>query len=289
MLGIAAQPRTPRLRWPVCSEVVPQRHRIEALASSSDLAEASSFFVEAFWTAGTTFGKVVLSGREKKQLAKRMSQDFEERYGNSWSGRQRLFPSRLLVARQDEEDVGLSDGIVAIAGVEAALLNPFTRQVLTSAESEMLLRSELDAMSGPDYSTFSKLSRAEMVRQLYPEYQLLGLLTNLAVAPSLRRQGLARALCRSCDDACRSWRLSGLLLQVEEPNTAALRLYTSQLGFEELWRDCDATALRLVPGASSVASSLLMLESEDLLQSEPSTIVTLARAVTAGDEQAADR
>lgn len=271
----AWQPRCSIPRCSSSSSRVEWSEKIGALGRD-ELADACTFFVEAFWAGGTTFGEVGLSQREKKQLASRMSQDFTERYSNSWESSTRLFPSRLLIARDDDAH------IAGVVGVEAALLNPFTRQVFTRAESELLLRSELDAMDGPSFSKFSKLSRTEMTRQLYPEYQLIGLLTNLAVAPSSRRRGLARALCEECEAACSSWKLPGLLLQVEEANAPARALYDG-LGFEELWQDSDATCLRLAPGAGSVASALLMLESEELLKSEPSTIVTLARAVRSVD------
>ena len=52
--------------------------------SGETLAEVSSFFVDAFWTASTTFGKVELSPRESRQLARQMADDFSSRYGNSW-------------------------------------------------------------------------------------------------------------------------------------------------------------------------------------------------------------
>ena len=257
-------------------------NNIEAVDGKS-LPRVADFFVDSFWAAGTTSGQVELTTRERKGLAKRMRTDFDERYSSSWAKPRQtnpLFPARMLLA---SDDVRSPPSISGCVGIEAALLNPFTRQLLTRAQSEMLLRSELDAMDGDEYQQHASLSRAALVQALYPEWQCLALLTNLAVAPSRRRSGIARMLCAYCEDGCASrWHLPAVLLQVEETNGAAIALYRA-LGFEELWRESDVPSVRLDPGAGTLASALLMVENDEtLLTTEPSTVITMAKSVSGG-------
>ena len=106
------------------------------------------------------------------------------------------------------------------------------------------------------------------MRELYPELQPIGLLCNLVVAPDARRRGLARELCRWCEEGCAQWHIPALALQVEQANLAGCATYDA-LGFEELWRDDDATALRLSPGEGSTANELLLLDSLSDLRLDP--------------------
>ena len=70
-----------------------------------------------------------------------------------------------------------------------------------------------------------------------------------------------------------------MLLQVEETNTAAAKLYEA-LGYERIHRDDNAFALRLSPGAGSLASALLLSGDEELLQPVQSELVTMAKQVS---------
>ena len=285
---------------------------IEAVTARS-LEGVASFFVASYWMASTTFGKVKLSGREQKLLERRMRDDFRTRYGSSWEGAAdtRLFRTQLLLARDLR-----TRSIVGCVGTEAALFDPLTGCVLPSAQvqvahacllartpatlpasahlrltsrvvpaaqAEAVMRLELDAMDEEERARTAELygsgGVAALAAELLPEYTPLALLANLAVAPKLRRTGLARELCDCCEVGCATWALPGMLLQVEEANTAAAALYEA-LGYERIHRDADAFALRLSPGAGSLASALLLSENEELLQPVQSELVTMAKQVS---------
>ena len=111
--------------------------------------------------------------------------------------------------------------------------------------------------------------------------RLVLLMTNLAVAPSRRRGGLARKLCLRAEARGRQWGLKRTALQVERQNAAAVGLY-SALGFAELWQS-EGTALRLEPGAFTAASLLQIADNEALLRAEPTALLTMVKGDLSGD------
>ena len=243
------------------------------------VAEVADFFVESFWLSSTTFDSVALSEREQSQLRRRMEDDFITRYSSSWTaGGQRLFRSKMLIARENRT----SAAIVGCVGFEAALYDAVAGCVLTSAQADVLLRLEIDAMDSAERMHATELHKAggiaALSQAIFPEYQPIALIANLAVSPSSRGTGIGCQLCSSCEIGCAQWRLPGLVLQVEESNSAARSMY-KRLGYEEVHSESMAEALRLRPGRGSLTSALLMTDSENLLESVPSTIVTMAKEV----------
>ena len=255
--------------------------------SGASLKAAAEFFADAFWLDGTTTGAVNLQGRERASLVKCVADDFQSRYGDSWaldqgprpsSTRNRLFRSRLLLAREVE------GAIVGCVGVEAALFDAASGTVLPSASAEVTLRRELDAISWDE----KELSRtADVYREgglaalaeiLTPEYTPVGLMANLAISPSVRRTGLGAELCECCELGCTEWGLPGMILQVEDANEAARRLYDS-LGYVDVCADEEACALRVCPGEQSLASAFFNVDPADLLQEAPATVVTMAKQI----------
>ena len=223
----------------------------------AQVGEAADFFVDGFWLAGTTTAGVQLSGDERAQLAKLSSDDMMGRYGDLVG--QRRLQSKLYVARDS------AGALVGCVGVEAAMVDMVDRRVLSRAQGEALFAQEFAAMGGAERGLYRKMSVAELTEELLPEYKVFGLLANLAVAPSTRRSGLARRLCAQCDVAAAKWDLPAISLQVDGANTAANALYAS-LGYNEIWQD-ETPALRLRPGE------------KELLASEPSTLITMAKGV----------
>ena len=222
----------------------------KAKGSDANVAEATSFFVDGFWLSGTTTEGATLSGRERSQLVSQQTDDMTARYGDLVGARR--LESSLFVARDSE------GALCGCVGVEAALVDLLEQRVLTRAQGEALFAEEFASMSGRDRGIYRKMDLVELTEELLPEYKVFGLLANLAVAPSTRRTGLARRLCASCDDAVAGWGLPAISLQVEEANGAARGLYEA-LGYDEIFRDEGASALRLNPGAATVASTLLLV------------------------------
>lgn len=68
------------------------------------------------------------------------------------------------------------------------------------------------------------------------------LVSNFAVAASMRRKGTGQLLCRACEAAAQAWGFSELLLQVESTNQVARSFYDKQ-GFEVVAIDQNARRL----------------------------------------------
>jgi len=266
-------------------------------AKEGDLRELATFFVKSFWLASTTFGDgVQLSGGETNQLVNTVSADLGSRYGLVQDKRPRtlrgntmdsipLFWKRVIVAREP------GGPIVGCVGIEASLFNSKSGVVFRSEMADNLLRTELNAMDddtrGAMYSestgigSLAKLVLAQDEQQLVQKYAAsytpYALLANLAVSPSYRRTGLGSELVEIVEDSCEAWGVDDVLLKVEECNVAARKLYES-LGYSQIHRDEEKTALRLSP-STSVMNAFLPIENEDLLTEEPTTLLTLAKHV----------
>ena len=97
----------------------------------------------------------------------------------------------------------------------------------------------------------------------FPEYKCFALLANLAVAPSTRGAGLGQLLCDACDAQAEGWELPAIMLQVEEINVPARKLYES-VGYQEVHRDERAGCVRVQPGKpgsllTTVESPLILM------------------------------
>ena len=174
-------------------------------------SQVASFFADSFWMASTTQGTVDLNGGERSQLTRRLRDEFEVRYSNSWqpAGAGRLFRTRFLIAR-DQPQRG---SIVGCVGIEAALYDAVNGFVLTSAQAERLVRIQLESMDAAEQARTFELygagGVAALAADVLPEYTPIALLTNLAIAPVVRRGGLGRELCECCEIGCSEWALPG--------------------------------------------------------------------------------
>ena len=83
-------------------------------------------------------------------------------------------------------------------------------------------------------------------------------MSNLAVARTGRRKGLAQKLVRSCEAKTLDWKQPALSLVVEEQNTKARRLY-KKLGYKVVEKDAHATTL------TPLTDGRLLLESTTTL------------------------
>merc|ERR1719424_2278731 len=276
------------------------------VADVKSLSEVSSFFVDAFWLASTTFDGIELSASDKKQLTEKVMGDLGPRYGIQDNDKRKqmlagygrkgfpnksLFDTRLIVARDP------SGAIVGCAGLEAAQGDVFRADL-----ADNLVRTELMAMSMDEAERAAEVYKDNGIGALtlgIIEQQLssglvnpyiniwrpCGVLANLAVAPSYRRSGLGRALCDECERVITSeWRMDEIALQVEEANTAAITLYQKD-GYKDVFRREDAVALRLQPSAGNLFGSLpgplsaLAPENKELLKEVSSPTITMSKAI----------
>ena len=258
-------------------------------ADAQSLPEVASFFVDSFWLEGTTFGGgVQLRSGDRKQLIRHVSEDLSARYdlAQSPNGKPSLFWRELILAR--DEPGGL---IVGCVGLEASLFDTITGAALQSRQAERLLRIEIDAMtsleseragailreSGVGALAMHVLQRDEslLVQQWAGSHVPHALLANLAVSPSCRGRGVGRELCEFAELCCRN--MGSILLQVEDANSAAQALYT-RCGYAPIFRNEDATGLRLSP-SKGLMKGLLPIENAALLKEVRTTLVTMAKRV----------
>jgi ribosomal protein S18 acetylase RimI-like enzyme len=227
----------------------------------ASLAAAAAFFVDGFWASGTTTSALELSEAERLQLCKQQTDDMVGRYGDLVGSRR--LKSSLFLARD-------GDGAIAgCVGVEMALVEPSAGKVLSRSAGEGLLTQELSSMGARERNQYRKMGAAELTANLFPEYQVYALLANLAVGPSLRGQGMGKQLCEACEEAGRNWEVPAIMLQVEEANAPARKLYQS-VGYADIHTNEIATALRVQPGAGAT---------DGLLTSEKSTLILMGKGL----------
>lgn len=275
-------------------------------ATVKSLPEVTSFFVDAFWLASTTFGSIELSASDKRQLQQKVADDLGPRYGLFTDKRPPMmggrvgFPSKCLFETKIILARDPSGAIVGCAGIEAALYEADQGQLFRSDQADQLVRTELNQMSLEEAELASAAYKAEgigglakgvigqkftsnLVKPYITIWNPCSVLANLAVAPSFRRTGLGRALCDECERCTtEEWQLDEIALQVEEGNAPAITLYRKD-GYRDVFRAEEATALRLQPSEASLFSSLpgpfsaLGPENKELLKEVASPTVTMAK------------
>lgn len=206
-----------------------------------EVKEWVEFFTDSFWEASTTWEGVSFTDKERKEVSEGGIQDMEQRYGQIM-GKRRL-QSQFFVAR--EPDTGK---IVGCVGVEAAIVDPMLGKVFTRTEGESLIKTEFEVMSVRERPKYRRLHIKELTEAFFPEYKVFGLLANLAVDKSTRGKGLARILCKKCEEKTAEWGLDAIVLQVEEANVAGRGLYQA-VGYQDISTDEEATVIRVAPGA----------------------------------------
>lgn len=210
---------------------------LSSTESYDDIVEAADFFVGAFWLHSTSHECPSLPEHILTQLRNAQRKDMEARYGELLGDR-RLKSSLILSKGED----GFITGCVAL---ELALVSGDQKTFYTRRESEAMLDDAKKGLGGRAKNELRKMPFKDTVgRLLGEEYRVAPVLSNLAVGAEARGQGVARRLCSRCEDLGCEWGYDEVLLLVEDENARAKGLYAS-LGYEELWTDEDATALRI--------------------------------------------
>ena len=244
------------------------RNTIQIVTSKTDhesLRKAAELMVDAYWLASP----VSLIAKEndcgdgpssptssfeegRNNLINVQLQDFVERYDASRGDR--LLHSRLLTAvghPTDPVDGGSitpqKPEILGIVGMEVRLCDEISRTIHSTQESERII---LDAVIGDKsmvrQATSMPACIPRLVENLLPsELSAVCVLSNLAVSPKARRQGLATRLCKEVERLARTYcGCTRVYLEVETINNGARKLYEGTLGYEQLC-EADAPAKRV--------------------------------------------
>lgn len=250
-------------------------------AAPQELLEAASFAVCATWEEP---GEAELSVAQRMLLTQSAEAQLMERFRRP--GRyaapihDRRLPAELLLARCDNGE------LVGMAGIEGSVVDVERKLVLRRSAGERAIREALNSgacdggsdgdgeasfgrrfyreRTSEEYAdmaadltsqTGSDETRAVVLRELAdelatatlpPELVLQPVISALAVAPSWRREGLARNLCCHLEDLCARWHLPGgrpPIAMVEEDNLDAAALLRS-LGYAQSWVDPGHVAKR---------------------------------------------
>ena len=182
----------------------------------------------------------------RNNLINAQLQDFVERYDAS--RRDRLLHSRLLTAVGHPTDLAHGSNsqeseILGIVGMEVRICDKASKTIHSTQESERMI---LDAFTGDNVAIRQQAMNTptcipRLVDDLLPaELSAVCVLSNLAVSPKARRQGLATRLCKEVERLARNYcGCASVYLEVEAINTAARKLYGEILGYERL---CEANA-----------------------------------------------
>jgi len=88
----------------------------------------------------------------------------------------------------------------------------------------------------------SFIDEKEVLQSLEPGTEGVAYVASMAVAPSARRQGAAKALLEGATSVCREWGEAQAVLHVYQDNEAAVRLY-SQDGWVTIFQDNPSWAM----------------------------------------------
>ena len=224
--------------------------------SPGRLKSAAQAFVKAYWDNG----KQPLPKSLVKELTQQHYDDMQNRYADLVGARR--LQSRLILGMDESVD----QNILGMVGCEMALIDVAGEQVLSRRKGEAMFKDRLNSMGAIQRNKLRRAPLSELTAALFPgNYHLAAVLSNLAISPNYRRRGLAKSLCSQVESVAESWSDVGgrLLLQVEAMNIPAMELYAS-LGFEELWRDEESSATRVVvqgesPCIVSVPTTLICM------------------------------
>lgn len=198
----------------------------------STIIKAAEFMIESFWGVSDTSSNPALLSEQVL--------DLDTRFGEIL-GKRKLF-SNLIVAKAEEEIVGM-------VGVEVALVGLEDVKILNYKQSEKTLTDAVASLGPKQRREFKDASIEELVSQLpslQGNYEAVAVLANLCVSPSARGSGLGEKLCRAVEEiVTEEWGMEKgkMMLKVEGENVPAKKLY-EKVGYKEELSEGDAVALR---------------------------------------------
>ena len=223
---------------------------IEAVGDDdSSITRAAALMVDEFWL-GSSLQR--LDGSDdtvdeslRSSLMADQLDDFTKKYGARMG--KRLLPAGLLGAVENGDLVGL-------VSMEVTLLDKNRGDLLDTTTSEQKLKSAVASLGPKDRRAYKDSSAQEIARKLLAEEQCEAVccLSNLSIAKSARRKGIAAQLCQKVEQIAKEeWSFDQVYLRVEAQNTPAIALYENKLGYQKQFTVENAVALRLDVGAGS--------------------------------------
>jgi ribosomal protein S18 acetylase RimI-like enzyme len=211
---------------------------------AATIQELSAFLIDAYWIATPSLwtdptadtkcdvaAKVLIL---REEAANYLKAQYGERMGK------RLLKTCMLAAE------GRADSSELAGALCLHELIWDGDNILPDDESETLLRNAIAALSPKDRRVYKDASAIDLASALLSaSAKAVCVFSNLAVATSYRRQGIAVELCRAAEQVAQDWGYEYLHLKVEAWNTPAVKLYQNKLGYTlEKHLDLDA-AIRL--------------------------------------------
>lgn len=218
---------------PSCNYVV-----VPCPGDESSIARASKFMLESFWIPqGVTAATTQIANIEWA-----VKDDLMQRYGETTGGK-RKFDSRLLLAVEQSDS---NPCLIGMVGADVTLFCKDQMVLHKRSDSENLLNGALAALGPKQRRQYKGSSIQTIVQDLLPMHQPTVVLSNLAVSPNHRRQGIAFKLCKEVERVVKDeWSFDKLHLRVESSNDAARALYEKYLNYRLDWVERDAVALRV--------------------------------------------
>ena len=204
-----------------------------ASGDSASILEAAEFMVNSFWLQSPQ--NLVVDGDDpssisdgaRSSLIEEQQDDLTSKYGEIMGVR--TLQSGLVTA-------AVGEGLLGLVGVEAALLDRNSMQVLVAERSEAMLKNAVASLGPKQRREYKNSPASDVVDQLLPSnLDLVVVLSNLSVSPRARRRGVAMSLCREAERMAKEdWTFDEICLKVEEGNDAARSLYEKKLGYEKV-------------------------------------------------------
>mmetsp|Transcript_22617 Transcript_22617/g.46368 ORF Transcript_22617/g.46368 Transcript_22617/m.46368 type:complete len:314 (-) Transcript_22617:86-1027(-) len=198
--------------------------------TDSELTSLAGYFVDNFWVPQVA----EITADQRAGLVTTQVQDFINRYGDIM-GKRRL-TSALLV---DEDMAG-------VCGVELTLVARNTQTVVSRDQGEMMIKSAISRFTPKERKLLKFFEIKDLVADVLDgEFDVVPVLSNLAVGTGMRRGGVGMKLCQAVEKICSEWDFEEIWLQVEEQNTPARRLYENKLGYAQEWKVNGGSVLRV--------------------------------------------
>lgn len=226
---------------------------VESNCNNEIIQTAAGFLVDAYWLGScrqwihippppakqsadepsSVPAVATVSDSVRKTLIARQAQDLTIKYGERLGGK-RLLPSCLIMAHEpldgnnNDDENSIVPKIKGMLGLQVVLLNTTEGNILTAVQSEEMLTMAVASLKPQQRRRYREASARQIASDLLPSSDVTPVccVSNLAVSPTCRNQGIATQLCRAAEVvAAQDWQYPDLYLKVERDNAAAVQLY----------------------------------------------------------------